>query len=150
MVKVLSNSTKKHEIWHKHRLICAVANEKVNQKFCLLGVCILLTRSSSYNFTIISLNIAWTLDEKWMSMKKNNLMDHTVTNFIVFFSKKWQSMQVIYWPGYGTARLQWKSFIAKDLCLKKQCCIKKCNCCYSFGLPSHILVCKITIPLNYL
>ena len=136
MVKVLCNSSKKHETWHKHRLICAVANEMANQKFCLLWVCILLIRSSSYNFTIISLNLRKHLyngdgnahsgiHEEWVSMKRNDLMDHAATNFVFFFSKKWQSMQVIYWPGHGTSRLQWKSFIAKDLCLKKHCCIKK-------------------------
>ena len=32
MVKVLCHSSKKHETWHKHRLLCAVANEKGNQK----------------------------------------------------------------------------------------------------------------------
>ena len=110
-------------------------------KYCL-NTCIMTTAMlTQWHF----------LHEEWMSVKRNNLMDHTVTNFIFFFCKKWQSMQVIYWPRYRTSRLQWKSFTAKDLCLKKHCCTKKkCNCCYSFGFPSHILVCKITIPLNYL
>ena len=88
------------------------------------------------------------LHEEWMSMKRNNQMDHTATNFIFFFSKKWQPMASNLLTRIWNFKTTVKKFYSQRFMFKKTLLHQK-NVTVVIPLAFLLTFCSVKSPFHW-